>query len=86
MYSRVPEQKLKFGLSPVMMRKARKNAEEVAGMIQANVRDAVALIDLMARLDEGMAAGEEWDELKVSNFYLTPYCFSQYVAPFPKKN
>ncbi len=65
-YSTIPKEKLKFDLSPVMLRKSRKNEDEVAGMLRAHVRDSVALIDLAARLEEGMAAGEEWDELKVA--------------------
>ncbi len=64
-YSTMPKDKLKFDLSPVMLSKARKNEAEVRGMINANIRDAVALIDLAQRLDEGMANGEQWDELKV---------------------
>lgn len=34
-------------------------------MLDAHVRDSVALIDMAARLEDGMAAGEHWDELKV---------------------
>ena len=36
-------------------------------MLNAHIRDSVALIDLSARLEEGMANGEAWDELKVSS-------------------
>ncbi len=64
-YRTIPEEKLKFDLSPVMLRKSRKNEAEIEGMLRSHVRDSVALIDLAARLEEGMAKGEEWDELKV---------------------
>ena len=40
-------------------------------MLAANVRDAVALIDVAATVEEGMENGEEWDELKVWTFYCT---------------
>ena len=33
-------------------------------MKRANIRDSVAVIELAAELEEGMAKGEEWTELK----------------------
>ena len=36
-------------------------------MRQANIRDAVALIELASELEQGMSEGEYWDELKASN-------------------
>ena len=37
---------------------------EINGMKRANIRDSVAVIELAAELEEGMAKGEEWTELK----------------------
>ena len=56
-----------FGLSPVMLTKGRKNPTEIAGMEHANVKDAVALIDFVQRLEKTLKSGEEeWDELKAA--------------------
>ena len=38
---------------------------EVNGMKSANIRDSVAVIELASELEDGMAKGEEWTELKV---------------------
>ena len=35
-------------------------------MKNANIRDAVAIIELASTLEDGMMAGEYWDELKVA--------------------
>lgn len=53
-------------LSPIMLRKAQKNDMEIEGMENANIKDAVALIAFSAELEKGMAAGEDWDELKAA--------------------
>ena len=66
-YNLIPEDKLKFKESPVMLAKSQKNEVEIRGMEEANIKDAVALISLAAKLEEGMARGEEWTELSVSN-------------------
>ena len=57
-------------MSPILMRKAQKNAVEIEGMENANIKDAVALIAFSDELEKGMAAGQEWDELKVSKRLL----------------
>jgi hypothetical protein len=50
-----------------MLAKGKKNEVEIQGMIASNVRDAVAVIDMAAELEEEIEAGsEEWDELRVS--------------------
>ena len=36
-------------------------------MKRANIRDAVAIIELASTLEDGVAAGEDWDELKVAH-------------------
>ena len=68
-YKLIPEVKLEFGLSPVMLMKGRKNEVEVQGMIDANIRDAVALIDLASILDREIGS-VEWDELRGEIFML----------------
>lgn len=40
---------------------------EIRGMKAANIRDAVALIEFADILEQGMAKGEEWDELKAAS-------------------
>ena len=62
-YKLIPKVKLEFGLSPVMLTKGRKNEVEIQGMIDANIRDAVALIDLASILDREIGS-VEWDELR----------------------
>ena len=62
-YKLIPKLKLEFGLSPVMLMKGRKNEVEIQGMIDANIRDAVALIDLASILDKEIGS-VEWDELR----------------------
>ena len=36
-------------------------------MKNANIADAVAIIELASKLEDGMIAGEYWDELKVAD-------------------
>ena len=62
-YKLIPKVKLEFGLSPVMLMKGRKNEVEIQGMMDANIRDAVALIDLASILDREIGS-VEWDELR----------------------
>nr|CAD7203464.1 unnamed protein product [Timema douglasi] len=52
--------------SPVLLTKTMKNDVEAAGMRDAHVRDAVALCQMLHRLDEDVESGrQEWDELRV---------------------
>eukprot|EP00092_Neocalanus_flemingeri_P014896 GFUD01016088.1.p1 GENE.GFUD01016088.1~~GFUD01016088.1.p1 ORF type:complete len:725 (+),score=200.23 GFUD01016088.1:283-2457(+) len=69
-YNAVEESKRLLELSPIMLKKAQKNEVEVQGMENANIKDAVALIAFCAELENGIAAGEEWDELKASERLL----------------
>ena len=62
-YKLIPKVKLEFGLSPVMLMKGRKNEVEIQGIMDANIRDAVALIDLASILDREIGS-VEWDELR----------------------
>ena len=69
-YNAVKEDKRLLELSPIMIRKGQKNDMEIKGMENANIKDAVALIAFAAELEDGIAAGEEWDELKASRRLL----------------
>lgn len=69
-YSLIPSTKLSLDLSPIMLRKAQKNDIERQGMINANKRDAVAVIEFASHLEKTIAQGEEWDELKASRDLL----------------
>nr|CAD7404476.1 unnamed protein product [Timema cristinae] len=52
--------------SPVLLTKTMKNDIEAAGMRDAHIRDAVALCQMLHRLDEDVESGrEEWDEQRV---------------------
>nr|CAD7454494.1 unnamed protein product [Timema tahoe] len=52
--------------SPVLLTKTMKNDVEAAGMRDAHIRDAVALCQMLHRLDEDVESGrQEWDELRV---------------------
>ncbi|CAG2065822.1 unnamed protein product, partial [Timema podura] len=52
--------------SPVLLTKTMKNDVEAAGMRDAHIRDAVALCQMLNRLDEDVESGrQEWDELRV---------------------
>ena len=62
-YMTIPKGKIEFALSPVMLMKGRKNEVEIQGMIEANIRDAVAVIDMAATLEEEIGV-VEWDELR----------------------
>ena len=59
-------------MSPVMLMKGRKNPTEIRGMENANVKDAVALIDFVQHLEKTLKDGsEKWSELKASDMLQT---------------
>jgi Xaa-Pro aminopeptidase len=62
-YNKVPEGRAVFAVSPVLLMKDRKSDIEAQGMQNAHIRDAVALCHFLYMLEEGVAAGEIWDEL-----------------------
>ncbi|PNF27724.1 hypothetical protein B7P43_G12791, partial [Cryptotermes secundus] len=62
-YKKVPEGKAVFAVSPVLLMKDSKSDIEGHGMQNAHVRDAVALCQFLSMLEDGVAAGEIWDEL-----------------------
>ena len=57
-FSAVAEERRLVELSPIMLAKSQKNDVEVRGMEEANVKDAVAVVGLLAELEAGMAANE----------------------------
>ena len=57
-FSSVPEERRLVDLSPIMLAKSQKNEVEVRGMEEANIRDAVAVVGLLAELEAGMGADE----------------------------
>ena len=60
-FSAVPEERRLVELSPIMLAKSQKNEVEVKGMEEANIKDAVAVVGLLAELEAGMAADERWE-------------------------
>ena len=58
----IPEERLVCGPSPVMMLKCVKTPEEVDAIREAHGRDAVALAEFYAELDERLAKGERVTE------------------------
>ena len=60
-FSAVPEERRLVELSPIMLAKSQKNEVEVRGMEEANIKDAVAVVGLLAELEAGMAANERWE-------------------------
>lgn len=65
LYKAVQPGKVKFIASPVLYMKATKNSVEAMGMRRAHVKDAVALIEMLAILSEEVPAGKYWDEQMV---------------------
>ncbi|XP_064108547.1 uncharacterized protein LOC135216931 isoform X1 [Macrobrachium nipponense] len=66
-YSAVPEEKRLVAVSPVLLMKARKNPVEINGMINAHVKDAVAVCEFLSILENEIQEGKEWDELKAQD-------------------
>ncbi|XP_012276652.1 xaa-Pro aminopeptidase ApepP isoform X2 [Orussus abietinus] len=62
----LPERRLAKA-SPVIALRAEKNEVEIVGMRRAHVRDAVAMCDFLAYMEEQIYLGSEgWDELQVA--------------------
>ncbi|KAJ8315800.1 hypothetical protein KUTeg_007950 [Tegillarca granosa] len=51
-YSRIPQDKLYQALTPISYQKAKKNPVEREGLKKAHIRDAVALIKFIAKLEK----------------------------------
>ncbi|XP_023223651.1 xaa-Pro aminopeptidase 1-like [Centruroides sculpturatus] len=65
-YNLIPKNKLRARQSPIIAMKAIKNPTEIKGMKNAHIRDAVAIIDFLALLEEEVKAGKHWDEMSAA--------------------
>lgn len=65
-YNAVPASKRRQAASPILFMKGRKNEVEVQGMTNAHLKDAVALCDFLALLENEVIAGTYWDELSAA--------------------
>lgn len=66
LYGRVSDEHRLFKPSPLIRLKGMKNPVEVRSMVQAHLRDSVAVCDFLAALEKSMERGEHWDELSVA--------------------
>ncbi|XP_046581761.1 xaa-Pro aminopeptidase ApepP-like [Haliotis rubra] len=62
-YSAIPEDQRIHDKSAIALMKSQKNEVERAGMQAAHIRDAVALIEFMEKLEREVKAGEYWSEV-----------------------
>ena len=62
LFGLIPEDRRVCGASPVMMLKCMKSPEEIAAIREAHERDAVALAEFYAELDECLTKGERVTE------------------------
>ncbi|XP_049771158.1 xaa-Pro aminopeptidase 1-like [Schistocerca cancellata] len=65
-YSAVSENKWMPQQSPIIFMKSVKNSAEIRGMQNAHIRDAAALCDFFAYMEQRMKDGFIWDELTVA--------------------
>lgn len=56
--------------SPILLAKAVKNDIEAEGMMEAHVKDAVALCKFAAQLDQEVREGINWTEISASDLLL----------------
>lgn len=59
---------VKEGVSPIPLAKSVKNEAELAGMLEAHLRDGVAMASFWCWLDEQAAAGKKWDEYEIGEW------------------
>ena len=71
-YESIPENQVKFVDSPVMISKNVKNDVESEGMISSHIRDAVAVCQFAAHLEEQIQTFgfENWTEISASELLL----------------
>ncbi|XP_046359220.2 xaa-Pro aminopeptidase ApepP-like [Haliotis rufescens] len=62
-YSTIPEAQRIHDKSAIALMKSQKNAVERAGMQASHIRDAVALIKFMEKLEREVKAGQYWSEV-----------------------
>ncbi|KAJ8315804.1 hypothetical protein KUTeg_007954 [Tegillarca granosa] len=60
------ENKIYQSNTPVALQKAQKNAVEREGMKNAHIRDAVALITFVAKLEKEVKEGKRWTEVSAA--------------------
>ncbi|XP_052277353.1 xaa-Pro aminopeptidase 1-like isoform X8 [Dreissena polymorpha] len=75
-YSAVPEGKILQKNTPIATTKTKKNPAEVEGMKKSHIRDAVALISFLEKLEREVKAGQPWTELSAANDLKT-YRYAQ---------
>ena len=51
----MPEKKVVLKASPILFMKSMKNPTEFQGMVNAHIRDAVALVSFMAEIDDDVS-------------------------------
>ena len=56
--------------SPILLTKAVKNDVEAEGMVEAHVKDAIALCKFAAKLEEEIQAGNNWTEISAAELLL----------------
>jgi len=67
-YESIPESKVLFSESPLIVMKAVKNEAEVTGMMTSHIRDAVALAEFFSHLEEDITNGKQsYTEISASN-------------------
>jgi len=73
-YQTIPEANRKLGDSPILDMKAIKNEVEVTGMIESHIRDAMALCDWAAFMEQQIEVSQfsNWTEISAAN-KLTEY-------------
>ncbi|XP_052239123.1 xaa-Pro aminopeptidase 1-like isoform X2 [Dreissena polymorpha] len=75
-YSAVLEGKILQKNTPIATTKTKKNPTEVEGMKKSHIRDAVALISFLEKLEREVKAGQPWTELSAANDLKT-YRYAQ---------
>ena len=60
----------KLAQSPVLLAKAVKNDVEAKGMMEAHVKDAVAVCKFASKLQEEIQAGSNWTEISAAELLL----------------
>lgn len=63
----VPDGRRVSEISPIQLMKAVKNNVEIEGMKRAHIKDAVALCEYFAWLEEALSRGEEVTEISAAD-------------------
>ncbi|XP_060069238.1 xaa-Pro aminopeptidase 1-like isoform X3 [Ylistrum balloti] len=65
-YSSITAERVIQDNTPIALQKAQKNTVEQQGMRNSHIRDAVALIKFMAKLEKEVKEGKHWTEVKAA--------------------